>query len=382
MLEEGAGKRDALQFSDAVADLGADFGSASDRDRGSAGIGGLKRNADEMVALLADAILRPRMQEKDFMRRKEQQLGALKRNRGSPQGLAFEVLPELIYGGAHPYGHPPTGTLETVAKISLDDVKKAKDRMLAPDRSAFIAAGEITLEEAVKLAEKHFGKWKQEAPPVPEISALDAKKRSEVVMIDKAPAPQTMLAVARPIFGRGHPDEAAMTVANEVLGGNFSSRLNMNLREQKGYTYGAYSQAAFRLGVGVFLAFAAVRQDVTAESVAEVTRELEGMRTKPPTEDEIALAKAGIILGLPGQFERASAMAAAASLLFVYGLPLDYYATLPAKYEAVVPEDVRRVAAQHLDPATMQILLVGDAKTVAPKIESLGLGKVVVRATP
>jgi predicted Zn-dependent peptidase len=382
MLNEGAGSRGALQFSDAVADLGAAFGANADRDRGSAVIGGLKRNADPMVALLADAVLRPKMSEKDFARRKEQMVAALERNRGSPQGLAFEALPALIYGPEHPYGHPPTGTVETAKKMTLAEVKKARARLIGPKVSALVAAGDISLEEAVALAEKHFGKWTAVTRPEPPIRTIEVTPRKEIIIVDKAPSPQTMIAIARPIFGKGHPDEAPMTVLNEIFGGAFTSRLNMNLREDKGYTYGASSQAAYRLGVGVFVAYSAVRQDVTAQSLQEFMNELEGLTKRPPTDEEVALAKAGIIRGLTGNFERTAASAVAADAIFIYALPLDYYTHLGEKYEGVDLDSVRRVANAYMKPELMKVLLVGDAQAIRPGVELNKLGPIVVREKP
>jgi predicted Zn-dependent peptidase len=382
MLGEGAGKRDALAFSDAVADVGAQFGSAADRDRGTVFIGGLKRNGDAMLSLLADSVIRPRLLEKDFDRRKKQMVAALERNRGSPQGLAFEALPALIYGPEHAYGHPPNGTVESIAKLTLADVKKAKARMLGPRVSALVAAGDITLEEATKLAEKYFGAWSDKTPPAPTIAGLEAKPRDSVVLIQKDNAPQTMVVIGRPIFGRGHPDEAAMTVLNEIYGGAFTSRLNMNLREDKGYTYGAQSQATFRLGAGVFAAFSAIRQDATAQGLLEFFNELDGLKKKPPDDAEVGLAKAGIIRSLTGSFERTAAIATAADVIFVYGLGPDYYTKLGDKYAAVTTDAVRDAAAKYLVPELMQVLLVGDSAKIKESVVKDNLGPVVVRDHP
>ncbi|MCK6546626.1 insulinase family protein [Myxococcota bacterium] len=382
MMSEGAGGRDALELSDAFADLGASFSAAADRDRGSVAIAGLARNADAMAAMLADVVLRPRFAQKDFDRRKSQILASLARSRGSPQGLAFEAIPALVYGKDHPYGHPPTGTPETVAKLTLGDVKGAWPKLATPQTSALIVSGALSLDDAVKLAEKHFGKWAQRAPKLPVATDVAPKTRADIVLIDKPGAAQTMVLVARPLFGRGHADEQAMTVANEIYGGAFTSRLNMNLREDKGYTYGAGSQVAFRQGVGVFLAYAAIRQDATAPGLAEFFRELDGLVKAPPTEDEVGHAKASIIRGLPGAFERTSALGGAGATIFVYGLPLDYFVGLPGRYERVTATDVRGMAEKYLGPATMQALLVGDAAAVEKPVGALGLGTVTVRPNP
>ncbi|MCB9645644.1 MAG: insulinase family protein [Deltaproteobacteria bacterium] len=378
LLEEGAGELDALAFSDAVADLGADFGAAADRDSAGVHMGGLSRNADAMMKLLADAVIRPRLEAPDFERTKAQTIATLLRRRGSPQGLAFEKIPALIYGATHPYGHAPTGTPDTVDALTLDDVKAQYAKIMGPKHSALVVAGDLSLADAQALAEKHFGAWAPEAAPPPTVPEVKAALRKTVTLVDKPGAAQTMMVVGRPLFARGHKDEYALTLANEVFGGTFSARLNMDLREAKGYTYGASSQAAFRTGAGVFIAYSALRADVTAPGLKETMAQLADMKKKPPTEQELAMARSGLIRSLPGQFETTGAVAGGAASLFIYGLPLDHFATLGARYEAVSLDAVRKAAATYLAPATMQILLVGDRASTEKPVKALKLGRLVL----
>ena len=378
MLDEGAGDLDALAFSDRVADLGASFGAGASRDQGGAGISGLRRNAEGMLALLADAVQRPRMAQADYDRLKEKTLADLTRRRASPQGLAMEYIPPVIYGADHPYGHPVGGTIETVQAITLNDVKTQYKRLFAPQHAALIAVGDVDVEGTKKLAEKMFGAWKAQTEDLVPVPSLEAKPRKRMVLINKAPAPQTFVLVGRPLFGRGEPDEVPVLLANAVFGGTFASRLNMNLRENKGYTYGANSNATFRRNVGVLLAYSALRQDVTTEGLKEFFGELEGLKTRPPTTEEVADAKAGRIRSLTGQFQTISAAASAASALFVYGLPLDYFAGLPQQYGAATIDDVRRVAAKYFDSGQVEVLMVGDASVVVPKLKAAGLGPIEV----
>ncbi len=379
MLEEGAGTLDALAFSDRVADLGATFGSSSDRDRGDITISGLVKNADDMLALVSDAAQRPRLTDADFERLKRQTIASLIQQRSSPQGLAFEVFPALIYGKDHPFGHPPSGTPQTLANVQAADVRAQHERVLGPNTSALIAAGDITLAQATALAKKHFGNWNHSVPVVAPAPEVAPEKRSSVVLIDKPGSPQTIAIIGRPLFGRGHPDEVPLRLINEVYGGSFSSRLNMNLREDKGYTYGASSQLAFRRGVGVFLAYAAIRTDATAPGLGEFFSELDALKSKRPTGDEISRARSGIIRSLPGQFETTGAIAGAASSLFVYELPLDYYETLAARYTGVGAEAIVSAGDTYLIPDDMKVLLVGDAKQILEPVSLLRLGEVQVR---
>ena len=379
MLEEGAGDLDALAFSDRVADLGASFGAGSDRDRGSVTMTGLTRHAAPMMELLAMAVLEPKFAARDFERRKAQTLASLERARGSPQGLAFERLPGLIFGSQHPYGHPPNGTPETVAPLTLEKVQAQYGLTVGPVHSALIVAGDIALDLALALAEAHFGAWVHAAAPLPEIPKISARLRTEVYLVDKPGAAQTMTIIGRPVFGRGHPDEIALKLANLVYGGSFSARLNMNLREEKGYTYGAHAQATYRREAGVFVAYSALRADATGPGLQEFFAELDALNgPRPPTPEELARAQKGVIRGLPGRFERTASVASAAEELFTYELPLDYYTALGKRYATASLNQVRAAGTRYLRPELMQVLMVGDAKVVKPQLSKLPLGPVLV----
>lgn len=378
MLEEGAGSRDALEFSDALADLGASFSAGSDRDRGSVSISGLARHADALVGLLADAVRRPRLEERDFERLKARTAAGIERQLGSPQGLAFLRLPALVYGADHPLGHPPSGTPASVRATRLEEVRRHHARLLAPERSAFVAVGDIELEEAVALAQRHFGSWKAREKVPFSIPSVQAQPRTEIVFLDKPGSPQTMAILARPLFGRGHPNEEALTLANAAWGGSFSSRLNMNLREEKGYTYGAGSQVSFRNGVGVFVAYSALERAFSAPGLREFFTELQRLEEEPIQKEELSRVKQGLVRGLPSDFERIASLASAASEIFAYDLPLDHYAQLASRLSAVPLERAREVAKTYLDPDVMQVLMVGDADQVVPALEGMGYGPIRV----
>ena len=371
MLEEGAGDLDALAFSDRVADLGATFGAQAGRDSGSVSISGLSRHAALMLELLRLAVQMPRLQMEDFERVKAQTLASLTRSRNAPQGIAFSELPALLYGKKHPLGHPPQGTPASVKDLDLARVKAHFGEILGPKGSALIAAGALPHEEVVALARAALGGWKGEAR-VPEIPAVEPPPARRIVLIDKPGAPQTLILAARPLPPKGDAAEVPLTIANEVFGGSFSSRLNLNLREDKGYTYGASSQAIFRRGVGAFVAYAAVRADVSGAALAEMMDEMARLQTQPLSEDEVRLAKSGVVRTLTGQFQTAGQVSGAAASLFVQSLPTDYFVKLGPRFDQSPLEEIRRAAVDFIDEERIVVLMVGDADLVQPQVELAG----------
>ena len=376
LLDEGAGDRDVLAFSDALADFGLSFSSGANQDSGWVSVSGLSRNRETMMGLMADSILKPQLNKADFERVQKQTIAGLMQRRGSPSGLAFEYVPGLLYGKDHPYGHPATGTVESVEKFTLSRVRRHLPKILTPWRACLIVSGDINLEEATKMAEKFLGKWKGTRRPSPKPRALEATTRSKITLIHKANSPQTMVILFRPIFGQGDPADAPLTVTNQIYGGSFASRLNLFLREEKGYTYGARSTLSTRRNVGAYLAYAKIKQDKTALGLQAFFDEMSGMKEKPPSSEEINRAKNGLIRSLTGQFESINAAAGAAVSLFIYGLPLDYYAQLPATYAGVQESAVKKAIEDYLIGEVFNVVLVGDAEKIQAEVKKLKLGDV------
>jgi predicted Zn-dependent peptidase len=378
LLEEGTTELDALAFSDRVADLGARFGASAGRDSGSLSIGGLSRHADALLELLAQVARSPRLSAEDFERARAETLASLERSLGSPQGLAFMVFPRLVYGPKHPFGHPPTGTPGSVSSLTVEQVRAQHATLFQPQRSALVATGDIDLETAMALAGAAFGDWKASGGDVASVPAVEATPREAIHVVDRPDTPQTMVLFGRPIFEKGHPDEIPLTLGNEAWGGSFTSRLNMNLREEKGYTYGARSQVALRRGVGVFLAYAAVQTQYTGASVAEIFEELRDLASEPLSAEEVELAREGIVRSLTGQFQSTSAAASAAAGLFVNDLELDYFQTLGPRYAEADLDAIRAATQRYLDPEVMQVLLVGDLSEIRTQLEAEELGPIEV----
>jgi zinc protease len=375
MLLEGAGGRDTIALDNAFADLGVSPSVSVSPDGASVGVRVLSRNVDPALALLADVVRKPTFAQKDFDRRKKQQLADLVRRMGSPSFLAQQAFLTSVFGEGHPYAHPVGGVPATVEKLTLQDVKRFYQKQVGPKSTAIVVTGDVTKDQAVAWAKKYFGDWKGEAalPPVP--PAPPAPPRELVRFVPKPGLQQTFLLVGRPGIAVGHPDEHALELATTVFGGFFGSRLNMNLREAKGYTYGAGASADARLGVGPLNLYSAVRADVTGPALAEFMRELSDVKARPITSKELEAAREGLIRSYPGYFETVEGLGFNAAALYFKRRPMDEFARSVAGLEKATPAEVQRVAEAYLDPAAMQIILVGDPDVVQKQVGALNLGK-------
>ncbi|HEX5748006.1 MAG TPA: pitrilysin family protein [Archangium sp.] len=379
MLLEGAAGKDTTALDQAFQDLGVSPAVSVNPDGAFVGTRVLKRHADAALALLADVVRKPNLAQKDFERRKKLQLAELVRAMGSPGFLAQQAYLDAVFGPEHPYGHPVSGLPATVDTLTLQDVKSFYGKSVGPKAAALVMTGDITLDEAVGLARKYFGDWKANAmpPPVPPTPA--APPRQQVVYVPKPGLDQTMIVVGRPGIAVGNPDEYALDLATTVFGGFFGSRLNMNLREDKGYSYGAGASADARLGVGPLTASSAVRKDVTGPALGEFFGEMKGIQERPITEKELAAAREGLIRAIPGEFESVEGLGSSAASLFFLRRPMDEFARTVEGLEKATPAEVQRVAEAYLGPAAMQVVLVGDPAVIQEQVGPMNLGKLVAR---
>ncbi|WP_050724262.1 M16 family metallopeptidase [Vulgatibacter incomptus] len=374
LLLEGAGKRDALALDDAFADLGSSAFASVNPDGALVGTQVLASNAEAATALLADVVQRPSLDAKSFQRRKEQQLANLAAQVGNPRYLAGEAFAAAVFGRHHPYGRLGTGTPVSVGKLTQADARRFYANASGPKGAAILFAGDITVDQARELATSWFGKWKGSATAAAAPKAPQVTARQQVVFVPKKGLGQTMIMVGRPGLASGDPDEFALDLASTVFGGFFGSRLNMNLREDKGYTYGARAYVEPRRGVGPLVASSAVRADVTGPSLVEVFKELADIKTRPITAKELEAAREGTIRSIPGSFESVGGLASAAASLYWKDLPLDHYARMIEAYENATAADVQRAAEAYFDPTQMQIVLVGDPDVIGAQVPQLGLG--------
>ncbi len=377
--DEATKTRTALEINAEAKRLGAYLAANSDLDYCWVGLNAVKPRLKPSVKLWADVILNPVFPEEEIKRQREQVLGQILQEKQDPAGLAFRILPGLLYGWDHPYGQPfsGSGTEATVKAITRRDLVEYHGTWFKPNNATLIAAGDTTLEEIVLLLENAFRGW--DTGNMPRIEVLERKQpaQTKVYLIDKPEAAQSVLLAGHLLPPRNNPKYPAFQVLNTVLGGQFNSRLNMNLREDKGYTYGVGSGMLDARGQGVFMAFSAVRTDVTRESIAEVMKELRDIRgPRPVSPEEMRLAQNNLTLSLPGQHETVSRLAEKVFEIVMYGLPEDYFSTYPDKVRGTTVEDLIDLANERILPDNLLLVVIGDRTTVENDIKELKLGPV------
>ncbi len=376
MLEQGTKKRSALQLSDDFEAIGAAHGGWFDWDSGGVSIKVLTDKLDAGLELLADVALAPTFPDAEVDRLRARRIAAIQSEKSSPGAIVQHNVAASVFGRAHPYGHAMSGEEKDTKALTRAEVEGLYKRMFVLPNSALVVAGDVTPATLVPKLEATFGTWKNAGPAIskkgPKTPAkVDAQKR--IVLVDR-PGAQSQIQIVRPGAPFSTKDRDAIVVMNAILGGMFSSRVNMNLREKNAYTYGARSYFAMRHGAGPFVCGASVVADKTVPAIKEVFVELEGLRKGGPTDEELGLAKESIRLAMPGRFESVSEVASAISDLLVYDLPLDEYEKRPARIEAITAADVKRVANDWLDSKAMTVVVVGDKAKLSPELDSLGLG--------
>jgi zinc protease len=376
MLLEGAGGKDTVTLDNAFADLGVSPSTRVEPDGATVGVRVLARNADKALALLSDVARRPTFAQKDFDRRKKQQLADLVRRLGTPFFLGQQAYLDAVFGAAHPYGHPGSGVPATVDKLTLQDVKRFYQKNVGPKAAALVVVGDVTKQQAVEWAKKYFGDWKGDAVAAPAPPTPAAPPRDALRVVYKPGLEQTFILVGRPGVAVGHSDEYPLDLATTVFGGFFGSRLNMNLREAKGYTYGAGASSDARLGVGPLTAYSQVRANVTGPALAEFVRELTDIKSRPISSKELEPAREGLIRSYPGIFETVEGVGMSAAQLFLRRRPMDEFRKQVEGLEKATPAEVQRVAEAYLNPAAMQIILVGDPDIIQQQVTPLNLGKI------
>lgn len=381
MLSNGAGERDAAAFAAEVAFLGANLQSYADWDAINVALKTPVRTMEEALDLMADAVLRPRFDAREVERQRDLRLADILQRRDQPTTMASLAFNALVFPAGHPYHTSLEGDSGSTARLDSATVRSFQERIMDPRHTRIVVAGDITLERAREELLERFGAWEPagteaaEPPAAPAVSVPPTR----IFLVDKPGAAQSVIAIGRPGIERSNPDYYAVEVMNTLLGGSFSSRLNSNLRETKGYTYGAGSGFNWQPLPGPFRAGASVRTNVTDSSLVEFFREFERIRTEPVDPAELDRARNYIALGLAGDFETTSQMAGRVDNLLTFGLPFTYYDNYVERIMAVTAEDVQRVARKYVTPDQLSVVVVGDLSLIRDGVEALDLGPIEVR---
>jgi zinc protease len=378
MLDEGTETRTALQIADQVAQLGASMSIGSTMDATQVDGSSLRRNFPALLELMSDVVRHPSFPAEEVERQRAIRLGNLAQQRENAGAVANTAMFAALYGQGHPYGYTELGTEPSNKGMTRDDMQKFWAQNFVPNNAALVVAGQISAADLGPLAEKAFGDWQRGTPATPALGN-PATTAARVVFVDKPGAPQTQVRVASIGAPRATADYEALRVMNETLGGLFSSRINLNLREEHGYTYGANSQFVFRRAPGPFLVASGVRTDVTAPAVSEIFKEIRRIRETPMSVEELAMAKDSLVRSLPSDFQTSSDVTASVANIYVFDLGLDYFSKYSARLAGVTAEQAKTVAEKYLIPEKMVVVAVGDRSKIGTELGRLNLGAVEVR---
>ncbi|HEX9654958.1 MAG TPA: pitrilysin family protein [bacterium] len=378
MLDEGTKTRTALQINEELANLGAQLRTGSDLDVSSVFLSTLKSNLDKSLNLYADVILNPSFPETDFKRLQQQQIAGIKREKTNPFQMALRVLPRLMYGKEHAYGNPFTGSgfEDSVSKLTRDGLAKFHATWFRPNNATLIVTGATTLAEIQPKLEKLFKTWAAGDVPKKNISDVAHQPKSLVYVMDKPGAVQSVILAGHVAPPKSDPNDIPIEMMNQILGGSFTSRINMNLRENKHWSYGSRSIIADARGQRPFIAYAPVQTDKTKESMVEISKELnEILATCPATNEELEKVQKNRVLRLPGSWETVDEVGNAINDIVRYGLPDDYYQTYPTKINAVTLAEISSAARQVIHPQNLVWVVVGDRAKIETGVKELNYGE-------
>ena len=378
MLQQGTEARNATQIVDEAALLGTTLTSSASMDGSTVGTSALTNNFSGALDLMADIVLHPTFPPEEIERRRASRLAAFTDDRSDPNVIVTRTGVSALFGPRSPFGYDNNGNEESIKGMTREDLLNFWKTNYVPNNAALVVAGAIPVDELKTLAESKFSAWK--AGEIPPSSAGDIEQtKAKIVIVDRPGAQQTSVRLEQMGVPRNTPDYPALEVMNSELGGLFSSRINLNLREEHGYTYGAGSFFIYRRSLGYFVTGGGIRTDATGPAVAEIFKEVHRMIDTPMTPAELSLAKDSQSRSLPGMFESSRGAAGALSEIFMYNLAPDYFQKLPDRLNAVNSEDAEAVAKKYLNPDQMILICVGDRAKIEPQLLKLDLGAIEIR---
>lgn len=378
MLMEATTTRTALQIDDQQAFLGVNLTAGSGWELSTVSLHAPTAQLDSALALFADVALHPAFPAADLERVRKARLTALQQQRDRAPTIADVAFAAALYGADNPYGRPLAGTEASIASLTRGDAVRFYTTFYRPNNATLLVVGDVTPGDIERRARALFGGWSRGDVPVVKMASAAGAKATTVVIVDKPGAAQSSFRVGGIGAPRTTEDYFALQVMNAVLGGSFSSRLNLNLRETHGYTYGANSGFSYRRSAGPFTASSEIVSAKTDSAAAEIMKELRAIRDTV-SRAELERAKLSLQLGLPRNFETTRGIANQLLPLLTYDIPLDFYNTAVQRYGAVTQADVQRVARQYIDPNKLTFVIVGDRKSIEPGLRSLNLGEIVIR---
>ncbi len=383
MLDEGTKKRNSLQIAERAELLGARLRAGSSLDTSYLTLNAITGKLAESLELFSDVVINPTFPEADFERLKAQTLAAIQQEKTQPRGIALRLFPQLIYGKGHAYAHPfsGSGSTESVSALTRADLEKFHQQWIRPDNGTLLIVGDTTLATIVPLLERNFGAWKAPAEPLPKknIGPVAQQAKPRVFLVNRTGAEQSVILAGYAGPSRSDPDHIALETLNTILGGNFVSRLNMNLREDKHWSYGASSRLLDAAGPGPFVVFAPVQTDKTAEAMEETVRELRGMLAgHPPTEAEIEFARDSLVLQLPGSNETSDEVAGSYADIITYGLKDSYWNDYVGEVNSMTAAKLDAAAKKLIQPDALTWVVVGDLSKIEASLRKLDLGEVKI----
>lgn len=381
MLDEGTQKRDALEISDELARLGAGFSAGSGIDASTVGISALQENLDKSLEIYADIVLNPTFPQNELERLKNMSMAQIQREKAQPVGLAIRIFPALLYGKGHAYSMPlsGSGTEASVSRIDREALVNYHQTWFRPNNATMIVVGDTTMAEMKPKLEKLFRNWKPEEVPTKNIADVKLRDTPKIFIVDRPGSEQSVILAGNVAPSVGDGNEIAIETMNEIIGGSFTSRLNMNLREDKSWAYGASTLMIDTKGQRPFIAYAPVQSDKTMESMAEIRKELtEYLGERPATEDEIAKVKDNNTLSLPGRWETSAAVLRDIGEIVTYDLPDNYWDTYADSVRNVSAEQVATAAEQIIKPDNLIWIVVGDRAKIENRVRELEFGEIAI----
>jgi len=381
MMDEGTKTRSSLQISEELAQLGAELGTGSNLDVSTVSLSALKANLDPSLAIYADVILNPSFPQEDFARLQKLQLARIQREKVTPIQMALRVFPRYLYGANHAYGLPFTGsgTEASVSKLTREDLSKFHQAWFKPNNATLVVVGDLTLAEISPKLEKLFKDWKKGDSPKKNLSEVKLPVKAQVYLIDRPGSLQSVILAGHVAPSTANPDEIAITTMNNILGGNFTSRLNMNLREDKHWSYGAGSVLINARGQRPYIFYGPVQTDKTKESMVEMAKEIRAIAgDRPVSNEEFTKAKSNQVLELPGSWETIGAVNGSIGNVVRFGYPDDYYQTYAAKVQNLQLTQVAGEAKKILHPDNLVWIVVGDREKIEAGVRELNFGELQV----